>query len=82
MTTEKQKLVNNNIYQLIPINSNMKTQQAITGTAVIFFGLFIALVTIVETLITLIYAIPIIIIGIVILLNKKEDIIEKIKKIK
>ncbi len=60
----------------------MKTQQAITGSAIIFFGLLITIVTIMETLIALIYTIPIIIIGIVILLNKKEDIIEHIKKIK
>jgi hypothetical protein len=58
----------------------MKTQQAITGAAVIFFGLFITIVTIMETLIALIYTIPIIIIGIVILLNNKEDKIERIKK--
>lgn len=60
----------------------MKTQQTITGTALILVGLILFVVTIMETLITLIYAVPIIIIGIVILLNKKEDVIERIKKIK
>lgn len=58
----------------------MKNQQLITGSTIIFIGIFIAIVTIMETILTLIYAIPIIIIGIVILLNKKEDIIEQIKK--
>lgn len=57
----------------------MKTQQAITGGAIITFGLILIFITIMETILTLIYSIPIIIIGIVILLNKKEDIIEKIK---
>lgn len=58
----------------------MKNQQLITGSAIIFIGLLIAFVTIMETILTLIYSVPIIIIGIVILLNKKEDIIEQIKK--
>ena len=58
----------------------MKTQQLVTGTALITFGLLIFFITIVETLFALIYTIPIIIIGIAILLNKKEDIIEKVKK--
>lgn len=60
----------------------MKTQQLITGSAIITLGLILIFITIIKTLFTLIYSIPIIIIGIVILLNKKEDVIEKIKKIK
>ncbi len=60
----------------------MKTQQLITGGIIIIFGLIIVFLAILKTIFTLIYAVPIIIIGIVILLNKKEDIIEKIKKIK
>lgn len=57
----------------------MKTQQAITGGTMILVGILLLIFTIMETLLTLFYIIPLIIIGIAILLNKKEDYIEKIK---
>jgi antibiotic biosynthesis monooxygenase (ABM) superfamily enzyme len=60
----------------------MKTQQLITGGAIIISALILLILTIMETLITLFYVIPLIIIGIAILLNKKEDVVERIKKIK
>ncbi len=60
----------------------MKTQQLITGILIITLGAFLFYLAIKKTWIIFFYSIPLIIIGIVILLNKKEDIIEEIKKTK
>ena len=59
----------------------MSISQYITGIVMIFLGMVLsALVIFYRHLVwLLIYAIPLIIIGIVILLNKKEDKIEEIK---
>ncbi len=53
--------------------------RTITGIFSIFLGLFLIKVSILENFWMLIYGIPILIIGIYILFNKKEDNIEKIK---
>ena len=58
----------------------MKTQQAITGGIIVVLGLILTFIAIVKFIFTLIYGLPLIIIGIVILLNNKEDVVEKIKK--
>jgi len=53
--------------------------RTITGIIGICLGLFLIIISITKELWILIYGIPIIIIGIFILFNKKEDEIEKIK---
>ena len=53
--------------------------RTITGIFSIFLGLFLIKVSILENFWMLIYGIPILIIGIYIFFNKKEDDIEKIK---
>ena len=58
----------------------MKSQQAITGGIIIILGLILTFIAIVKFIFTLIYGLPLIIIGIVILLNNKEDAVEQIKK--
>ena len=60
----------------------MKNQQLITGGIIILVGIFLIAITIMKTMIILFYGLAIIGIGIAILLNKKEDVIEKVKKIK
>ena len=60
----------------------MKLQKAITGGVTIFLGLILIYFTYKETWITIFYGLIIIGLGIAILLNKKEDVIEKVKKIK
>jgi uncharacterized membrane protein len=56
----------------------MKIQRLITGSIIILSAILLFAFTIKETLFTLFYVIPAIIIGIVILLNNKEDSIERI----
>ncbi len=56
--------------------------RTITGIFSILLGLFLIRVSILENFWILIYGIPIFIIGIYILFNKKEDNIEKIKSSK
>lgn len=51
-----------------------------TGIIMILLGLVLIGVSFFTSFIFLIYGIPILIIGIVILLNKKEDVIEQINK--
>ena len=53
--------------------------RTITGILTILLGLFLIRLGILEDFWILIYGIPIIIIGIFIFFNKKEDDIEKIK---
>jgi hypothetical protein len=53
--------------------------RAITGALTVFLGVFLILVSF-SLIWLLFYGIPIFIIGIFILFNKKEDDIEKIKK--
>jgi len=55
------------------------TSRTITGTLAIILGLFLIIFSIFKELWILIYGIPILIIGIFIFFNKKEDNIEKIK---
>ena len=52
--------------------------RTITGIAAIILGI-ILIIYVEKPIITLIYGIPLLIIGIFIFLNKKEDDIEKIK---
>lgn len=54
------------------------SSRIITGTVAMILGLYLVVISFSEPWI-LIYGIPIFIIGVFILLNKKEDIIEKIK---
>ncbi len=58
------------------------TSRTITGLAMILLGIILIVVAFFEALFVLIYAIPLIIIGIFILFNKGEDKIEGIKKTK
>ncbi len=53
--------------------------RTMTGGAMIFIGLILIGVSFFTMFITLIYGIPILIIGFIIFFNKKEDNIEKIK---
>lgn len=55
------------------------TSRTITGILAVLFGLFLTILGIFKDPWVLIYGIPIIIIGIFIFLNKKEDNIEEIK---
>lgn len=57
----------------------MKFQKIITGGITIFIGLVLIYFTYKETWIAVFYGFIIIGLGIVILLNKKEDTIERIK---
>ena len=60
--------------------SEMNTlSRTITGTLAILFGLLLIVLGVSKELGALIYGIPIFIVGIFILFNKKEDEIEKIK---
>lgn len=53
--------------------------RTITGTLTIILGLYLIVISFLEAYFILIYGIPILIIGIFILFNKKEDHIETIK---
>jgi len=56
--------------------------RTITGGAMIVLGLVLIGLAFFSALFILIYGIPILIIGVFIFLNKKEDKIEQIKKMK
>jgi len=56
-----------------------KMSRTITGILAILLGLFLIVLSILKDPWTLIYGIPIFIIGFFIFFNKKEDDIEKIK---
>jgi len=56
-----------------------KISRTITGTIAILLGLFLIIFAIFKELLILIHGIPILIIGIFILFNKNEDVIEEIK---
>lgn len=56
-----------------------KTSRTITGITMILLGLVLTVVAFFEAFFILIYGVPLLIVGIVILLNKKEDEIEQIK---
>ena len=56
--------------------------RTITGLIIIVVGLMVIGISFFMSFAILIYGLPILIIGIVILLNKSEDKIEQIKKIK
>ncbi|HEA46578.1 MAG TPA: hypothetical protein ENH99_02245 [Candidatus Pacearchaeota archaeon] len=53
--------------------------RTITGTIIIILGALLIILSFFESFFVLIYGIPLIIIGLIILFNKKEDEIEKIK---
>ena len=53
--------------------------RTITGILAMLLGLFLIVISVSKELEILIYGIPIFIVGIIILFNKKEDEIEKIK---
>jgi len=55
------------------------TSRTITGTLAVIFGLFLTILGIFKDLWVLIYGVPMVVIGIFIFLNKKEDNIEQIK---
>lgn len=57
-----------------------KVSRTITGTVMILLGIFLSLVAVFEEIFLLIYGIPLIILGLFIFFNKKEDAIEEIKK--
>jgi len=61
---------------LIGMNTLSRT---ITGILAMLLGLFLIVISVSKELEILIYGIPIFIVGIIILFNKKEDEIEKIK---
>ena len=62
----------------------MKNGRIIIGSLVILIGLVLGAVYLFvdfeESFVLLIYGIPLLILGIVIFLNKKEDVIEQIKR--
>lgn len=58
----------------------MHISQLIIGTIFILGGLILTVVAFFASLFILIYGLPILIIGLVILLNRKEDVVEPIKK--
>ena len=53
--------------------------RTITGILAMLLGLFLIVISVSKEFEILIYGIPIFIVGIIILFNKKEDEIEKIK---
>ncbi len=55
------------------------TSRTITGTVLVLGGLVLIIVSLFKLLFLLIYGIPLFIIGLFILFNKKEDKIEEIK---
>lgn len=57
-----------------------KVSRTITGVLTIALGLFLTAIALLRDMWLLFYGIPIIIIGLFIFFNKKEDEIEKIKK--
>ncbi len=56
--------------------------RTITGIALIILGIILIFVSVTESLWVLIYGIPVLLIGIFILFNKKEDKIESRKDMK
>ena len=58
----------------------MHLSQLIIGIVFILGGLALTIVAFFASLFILIYGLPLLIIGIVMLLNKKEDVVEPIKK--
>jgi len=58
----------------------MHISQLIIGTIFTIGGLALTIVAFFASLFILIYGVPLLIIGLVILLNKKEDVVEPIKK--
>ena len=56
--------------------------RTITGIIIIIAGLVLVGVSFFTSFFILIYGLPVLIIGIIILLNKKEDKIEEIKNLK
>jgi len=58
----------------------MHLSQLIIGIVFTLGGLALTIVSFFVGLFLLIYGLPILVIGIVVLLNKKEDVIEPIKK--
>jgi len=66
----------NRLNGLIEMNTLSRT---ITGTLAMLLGLFLIVISVSKEFEILIYGIPIFIVGIFILFNKKEDEIEKIK---
>mgnify|MGYP004345913981 FL=1 len=66
----------NRLNGLIEMNTLSRT---ITGTLAMLLGLFLIVIGVSKEFEILIYGIPIFIVGIFILFNKKEDEIEKIK---
>ncbi len=56
--------------------------RTITGIIMIAVGLIVVGISFIMSFAILIYGLPILVIGIVILLNKEEDKIEQIRKIK
>jgi len=58
----------------------MHISQLIIGIVFIIGGLILTVVAFFAGFFVLIYGLPLLIIGIVILLNKKEDVVEPIKK--
>jgi membrane-bound ClpP family serine protease len=60
----------------------MSLSRLIIGTTLVTLGIVLLIASLYATTILLIYAIPALVIGIVILFNKKEDEIEERKDIK
>jgi len=58
----------------------MHISQLIIGIVFIIGGLILTVVAFFAGFFVLIYGLPLLVIGIVILLNKKEDVVEPIKK--
>lgn len=58
----------------------MHISQLIIGTIFIIGGVILTVVAFFASLFILIYGLPILIIGLFILLNRKEDLVEPIKK--
>jgi len=58
----------------------MHISQLIIGTIFTIGGLVLTVIAFFASLFILIYGLPLLIIGLVILFNKKEDVVEPIKK--
>jgi CDP-diglyceride synthetase len=58
---------------------NNSISRTITGSVMIIVGLVLIFVSPFVKFISLIYGLPILVIGLIIFFNKKEDLIEKIK---
>jgi len=62
--------------------SFMKNNKLLIGFIGIFISMVLIILSLLFNLFFLIYGIPILIISLFILFNKKEDVIEQIKKVK